>query len=106
MLLNLLALRNIALFSGNLKWNGNHFDDKTQTVEQKSNCAFTEKGVVISLKLRQIHLNFDLSKMSLVTLQKLSFRIFTDFHHENFVGFFCIGSGLTLPWESPTATIQ
>ena len=51
--------------------------EKTQTVEHKCNCAFTEKGVVITLKLGRIDLNFgakirleyfDLSQMALITL--------------------------------------
>ena len=63
---------------GNLKWSaGNVFDDKTETVEHKCNCAITEKGVVITLKLGRIDLNFgakirleyfDLSQMALITL--------------------------------------
>ena len=63
---------------GNLKWSaGNNLDDKTETVEHKCNCAFTEKGVVITLKLGRIDLNFgakirleyfDLSQMALITL--------------------------------------
>ena len=44
---------------GNLKWSaGNNLDDKTETVEHKCNCAITEKGVVITLKLGRIDSNF------------------------------------------------
>ena len=88
--------------------------DKSQTVERKCNYAFTEKGVVITLQLGQIDSNFGAkTKLELLICHTNMFNFltkfpftnfsFTEYHHEDFVDFSCIGSGHTLPWESPKA---
>ena len=60
--------------------------DKTQTVEQKCNCAITEKGVVITLKLGRIDLNFSAkTRLELLIRHTIKFDFLTKFSFTNYL---------------------